>query len=388
MRIDVKKLFTFIIMAVAFLGFLIILGAFWDNEYYSSPRTSSHKFPAGISANLTRVIKFILNKSAMLEEPLIKPVTETSQQKTVTWTTYEYTVRLKSPKILSSLMHELSDAIYANGGEIFQTYTQPKAQKATLVVGLKTFITHRIVFTWHTPRIAEAPSGQTKPADSDRQFTAAIIIDDLGSSKYVVYRLLDFQEDFTFSILPHLKQSAEIATILHERQKEILLHLPMEPRDYPEQFPGKGAIMMAMSPEIIHQTIEQNLQTVPFVVGVNNHMGSRITSDHEKMHTVLQTLHRHNLFFLDSRTTNASVAYRVAQQLGVVAAERKIFLDAEPGFEFVKKQLRELASLAEQGKPAIAIGHPKEVTLQALEEILPEFKQRNVTIVRVSQFIH
>ena len=105
------------------------------------------------------------------------------------------------------------------------------------------------------------------------------------------------------------------------------------------------------------------------------------------MRVVLQNLAHHHLFFLDSRTTASSVAYSLAQQLGVRSAKRKVFLDVVPQIDFVKNQLHELASLAEQGKPAIAIGHPKEVTLQALKEILPEFKRRNIKIVRVSQFM-
>ena len=146
--------------------------------------------------------------------------------------------------------------------------------------------------------------------------------------------------------------------------------------------------MMNMSLETIQQIIDRDLRTVPFVVGVNNHMGSRLTANHEKMQKVLQVLRQHNLFFLDSRTTNASVAYTLAQQLRIPSAERKVFLDNEPGVHYAKSQLYELVSLAEQGKPAIAIGHPHETTLQALKEILPELKQKNIKIIRASQLLN
>lgn len=388
MKISAKKSFTFIAIVIAFLGFLVILGAFWDHEYRPSQNTSSHEFSPGLSANLSKIIEDILNKPDILEKPLVSPVKEIQQQKGVTWTTHEYAVHLKTQKVLSGIIYELSEAIYANGGETFQTYSQPKEQKATLVVGVKTFITHILVFTWQTPPIADPSLTQPKPTDSVQQLRAAIVIDDLGANKHVVYRLLDFQEDLTFSILPHLKESTAIATILHEHQKETLLHLPMEPQSYPENFPGKGAIMMNMSLETIQQIIDRDLRTVPFVVGVNNHMGSRLTANHEKMQKVLQVLRQHNLFFLDSRTTNASVAYTLAQQLSIPSAERKVFLDNEPGVHYAKSQLYELVSLAEQGKPAIAIGHPHETTLQALKEILPEFKQKNIKIIRASQLLN
>jgi polysaccharide deacetylase 2 family uncharacterized protein YibQ len=317
----------------------------------------------------------------------VVPIKTTEQPDPVSWGRYDYTVRLKTFTTFSNLMYGLSEAIHASGGEIFQTYFQPDKQRATIVIGVGSFITHNIIFSWLPSPVFPESSPSPAQNETTKHFNVAIVIDDLGANTQVVSRLLEFNEDFTFSILPHQEKSTEIATLLHKHHKEILLHLPMEPQNYPAQSPGEGAIMSNMAPQRVHQTIAQNLQTVPFAVGVNNHMGSRLTADWERMHVVLQNLAYHQLFFLDSRTTASSVAYSLAQQLGVKSAERKVFLDVIPEIDFVKNQLHELVSLAEQGKPAIAIGHPKEATLHALKEMMPEFKLRNIKIVRVSQFM-
>jgi polysaccharide deacetylase 2 family uncharacterized protein YibQ len=372
------------IVIIAVLVLFIFVGAFWETEYNPLQKFSSSAFPVETAGHLRNIIETELARPGILEITLHE---KTIHQETLTWTAYDYVVHVEKPTLFSDIVYALSESISDNGGQIFQTYFQAEEQKASIVIGVDSFITHTLVLTWDTqPPVTEAIP-QSAQTGSREQFRVAIVIDDLGASEQVVYRLLDLQEDFTFSVLPHLEKSTEIAMLLHEHQKEVLLHLPMEPQSYPLRLPGKGGLMMNMGADMIRQTIQQDLQSVPYAVGVNNHMGSRLTTDPEKMQIVLQTLRHHDLFFLDSRTTSASVAYKTAQQLGVKSAERKVFLDVIPQFDFVKHQLLELASLAEQGEPAIAIGHPKEATLKALKMILPEFKRRNIKIVRLSQFV-
>lgn len=304
---------------------------------------------------------------------------EKERQRGKMWTTYEFHAHLSDQAALAPLLQRISETIETGGGEIFQTYSQPDERRTTLVIGVGTLITHTVVISW--PEV-EAPVVQ-----QPQPFRAAIVIDDLGTSIPVVERLLALNEPLTFSILPHQKASAEIAELLHARQQEILLHLPMEPQGYPATSPGKGAILSNMTAEQIHRQIDENLASVPFASGVNNHMGSRLTAQAGMMQTVLKELQQRQLFFVDSRTTDATVAFRLAQQLGLKSAERKVFLDANPGADFARNQLLRLAELAEQGQPAIAIGHPKETTLRALEEMLPEFQRRNINIVSVSELL-
>lgn len=368
-----------------------VLGAtFWENTSQIDRETVRKPFPERTSLSLNNIIEktitpYLHNGAS---SSLIPRKTITRKEH-ATWTMYEYDIPLAQPGTFSQIAASLSEAIYTSGGEIFQKYIQPEQHQATLVIGSGVYITHTLVFTWPSPVVAEkSPTQRQEQVGAAKLAQTAIVIDDLGASKHVVFQLLDLGEDFTFSILPHLEYSTEIATLLHGREKEILLHLPMEPRN-PLENPGKGALMASMGLEQIHRTVERNLLSVPFATGSNNHMGSLLTADPEKMEMILRQLARHGLFFLDSRTIASSVAYDIAQRLGVKSAVRKVFLDADPDLSVmtVKARLRELAALAEQGQPAIAIGHPKDVTLQALREILPEFTQRSIHIVRVSQFI-
>lgn len=382
MKKRTKRIIHSTLVTITVLISLSVIGAFWETEYNPLQTFSSQKFPLGQALRLGKIVEIELARSGVLN---ITTHRNTVRQDVLTWTTYEYVVKLERVSLFADIAHALAESIPANGGQIFQTYFRSRERKASIVAGVDSFITHTIVLTWEALKPVVKATPPPEPVKTAAHFRAAIVIDDLGASEQVVYRLLELGEDFTFSVLPHLQKSTEIATLLHERRKEILLHLPMEPRGH--EYPGKGAIMTNMGPDTIRQVIEQDLQTVPYAVGANNHMGSRLTADPQAMQMVLQTLQDHQLFFLDSRTSSKTVAYKTAQQLGLKSAKRKVFLDVIPQYDFVKAQLLELASLAEQGQAAIAIGHPKEATFRALKAILPEFERRNIKIVRLSEFV-
>lgn len=336
-------------------------------------------FPASKVTLLHTIIEAEFLRPGVIQKNIRESAVE---QEAGSWTSFDYTVHVERQGVFSEIAYALSEVVPANGGKIFQTYFQQEGHEASISLGIDAFITHTISVTWDAlPQETPVPVQE----QSSGKYLAAIVIDDLGASDYAVQRLLNMGADFTFSVLPHLEKSASIATRLHEEQKEILLHLPMEPQGY--EYPGTGAILMNMTADAIQRAIHEDLQTVPFAVGVNNHMGSRLTASAEKMQAVVQTLREQNLFFLDSRTSGRTVAYKTAQQLGLRSAERKVFLDSIPGYDFARSQLQELAALAEQGKTAIAIGHPKDATLKALEDMLPEFRERNIDIVRLSQFV-
>jgi polysaccharide deacetylase 2 family uncharacterized protein YibQ len=287
-------------VGIALLSFIIV-GAFWEAEYNPfrtpAPQTTTPMFPAEQAARLRAVIETALARPGVLTPP---PAEKTIQQDTLQWTVPEYVVQLENPTLSSEIAKALTEAVYANGGRIFQTYLPAEEQKAIIVVGVAAFITHTITLTWNVALPAEMTPLPT-PANAAGSFRAAIVIDDLGASAIAVQRLLEMPADFTFSILPQLEKSTEIATFLHEQQKETWLHLPMEPQG--TEYPGQGAILANMPPEAIQQTITQDLESVPYVVGVSNHMGSRLTADVQTMQTVLETLRARQLFFLDSRTT-------------------------------------------------------------------------------------
>jgi uncharacterized protein len=236
-------------------------------------------------------------------------------------------------------------------------------------------ITHAVEIFW--PAL---PPGGARPGREPR---LAIIIDDLGYDRPAAEAVLQLPFRLTVSVLPDLPHSREIAEEAHRRGDQVLLHLPMEPEgsdrrgEARELRPGMGQAAVA-------QMIAAMLATVPPAVGVNNHQGSLATADPELMAETMRVLRARRLFFIDSRTTAATVGYRAAREAGVPAAYRKVFLDDVPSREAVLRQLRRAARLAREQGWSIAIGHPHPATLEALREALPEFQRENILLVFAS----
>ena len=215
----------------------------------------------------------------------------------------------------------------------------------------------------------------------------AIVVDDLGNELAPAARIAGWKEPVAGAVLPDLRWSAASAEALARGGHEVLLHLPMEPEGYPRVRPGPGLVLRSQSDAEIERLLEEDLATVPGAVGVNNHMGSAATADARVMRAVTRVLARRGLFFLDSRTTDATVAERTAEEASVRAASRRVFLDDVAREDPIRAQLEELVRRAHQDGAAIAIGHPYPVTLFVLEKELPEMSRRGVEIVKVSELV-
>jgi polysaccharide deacetylase 2 family uncharacterized protein YibQ len=189
------------------------------------------------------------------------------------------------------------------------------------------------------------------------------------------------------AVLPSLPGSGRAARELEQSGKQVILHLPMEPRRYPQMQPGPGVVLRSQSEEQIAQTLETDLDSVPGAVGVSNHMGSAATADPRVMRAVARVLARRGLFFLDSRTTGATVAREAARQERVPAVSRRVFLDDVATEEAVTRALNELIGHARAEGSAVALGHPYPATLAVLERELPKLTQRGVTLVPVSDLV-
>ncbi len=194
-----------------------------------------------------------------------------------------------------------------------------------------------------------------------------IIIDDVGYDSSLAKAFIQLDLPLTLSILPFAPGSKSIAQRAKKEGREIMLHLPMEPINYPAVDPGDGVLLLSMDKEMILEVLNRDLSWVPFVSGVNNHMGSRFTASEEKMLVVLTELKRRGLYFIDSRTTSRSVAYKVAKRMALRTASRDIFLDNELSENALKIQMERLLSLARQKGWAIGIGHPHQETLELLK---------------------
>jgi uncharacterized protein len=197
----------------------------------------------------------------------------------------------------------------------------------------------------------------------------ALVIDDLGRSLEEVRRIEGLGIPISYSVLPNEARTAEVVAALARGGREVLLHLPMQPGN--GQDPGPGALHQEMSAIELTSLTRQAMARVPAAVGVNNHMGSELTQDPQAMAIILRVLRDEQLFFLDSRTSAASVAFRTARQLGMAAAERHVFLDPDPDPAAIRGQFLRLLELAAERGAAIAIGHPYPTTLEVLEQEVP-----------------
>lgn len=204
------------------------------------------------------------------------------------------------------------------------------------------------------------------PADVAQPSRIAIIIDDLGPSLTTLRQFLDVGLALTPSILPGSERAAASAALLRNAGREYLIHVPMEPRSYPQTDPGADALLLRHSEADIRRWIQYYHDQVPGAVGMNNHMGSRFTEHAVPMRIVLDELKRQNLFFIDSVTINSSVAFAEARRMGLQTAARDIFLDNEEDVDYIRKQLRKMVHLAKSQREVIAIGHPYPETLEAI----------------------
>lgn len=214
----------------------------------------------------------------------------------------------------------------------------------------------------------------------------AIIIDDLGNDPGEAKSVLALPFPITASVLPHLEYSAQTADEAWRRGDQVLLHLPMQPLG--EASPETIELHPGMSGGQVQSALVGMLQTVPHAIGVNNHEGSRATADPQLMAELMPALHARGLFFIDSRTTAATVAYEAAERDGVRAASRKVFLDDTPERNAVLAQLDLAARDAIREGSAIAIGHPHPQTIAALAEGVPKLERRGVRVVFASELVH
>ncbi len=234
------------------------------------------------------------------------------------------------------------------------------------------------------PGPAPAPAAPPRPAAYPAAAGArvAILFDDLGRSLGEVEELEALGVPLAYAVLPFETRTAAVAAELRRRGAEVLCHLPMEPKNGAN--PGPGALTRAMDRKGLAEATRRALDAVPGAVGVNNHMGSGITADPARMRAILSVVADRGLFFVDSRTSPDSVGYRVALDLGVPAAERRVFLDVDPGPAAVAAQFSRLLDEARQRGAAIAIGHPYPTTLEVLARELPRARAAGYEFVPVS----
>ncbi|MGP8154843.1 MAG: divergent polysaccharide deacetylase family protein [Smithella sp.] len=238
------------------------------------------------------------------------------------------------------------------------------------------------------PKKATASTKATSlPVKSAPLREVAIIVDDIGFNLSAVKELLKINADLTFAILPFQAHTREAAEMCHKAKRETLLHLPMEPVSYPREKPGEGALFTDMNDEELVLQLNKNIADVPYISGVNNHMGSKFMTDEKKLILIFNELKKKKLFFVDSRTSVDTNAYAAAKKTGLRIAERKIFIDNNRDYNKIYANLINIAK-DKDVSPQIIIGHPYPETIRALKEATKALREKGISIVPVSEIIN
>lgn len=213
----------------------------------------------------------------------------------------------------------------------------------------------------------------------------AIVIDDIGY-KLSDKKLLELDAPLTYAVLPHTPLGFEYAQAASEKNRDVIIHMPMQAHTH-NRLLGPGALYHQMTKSEYQHTLLSALENIPFAIGVNNHMGSLLTQLEQPMSWTMELLQRHNMFFLDSRTTAYSRVSKVAAKYGVMTLNRNIFLDHDPNPTAIKQQIDRLIGVAQQQGSAIAIAHPYKETYQVLHRELDNFKKQGIQIVPLSDLL-
>ncbi|HEY7772872.1 MAG TPA: divergent polysaccharide deacetylase family protein [Marinagarivorans sp.] len=221
------------------------------------------------------------------------------------------------------------------------------------------------------------------PSSSSR--IIAIVIDDIGYKRHEGERTLALPGKVTVAVLPFTPFAHTFAQQAPRQGKEVMLHAPMEPKN----FNAWGEGLTANMPEKALRALFNNMiNDIPNLVGINNHMGSGLTENAQIMSWLMEELPARGLYFIDSRTTAASAAFEAANKLGIPTYQRDVFLDNNREPNAISQQFDKLVHAAQTNGMALGIGHPYPETLSLLEKRLPELQQQGIELVTVSELLN
>jgi hypothetical protein len=291
-------------------------------------------------------------------------------------------ISLTDPSQASALTQALTDIAHHHNLAVTQTASSGVIRFDFAFNSVRTHTVHVV-----TPLAARAhPSSPSPQNHGESSPRLAIIIDDMGYDRSAADAVLALGFPLTASVLPHLPLSGEVAEEAQRRGDQVMLHLPME-SEADGAKPEDIELRVGMNAAQVNSTLAGMLETVPYAVGVNNHQGSRATSDPALMQALMAALRQRGLFFIDSRTDVKTVAYDTAERNGVRAASRKVFLDNVASREAILRQLDLAARDAHRDGFTIAIGHPRPATIAALANGVPRLEAQGIHLVFASDLV-
>ncbi len=363
-----KKIFVFSRTRIITIASIIILGVILYFYLIRPPGKPPiplyeeiHSESDVLADNLIRVDRMIfkcLYHGDVKDKDIVFSEVITRHKGEHDWNFTEILVRMPDSDSISNLSGIISREIYK---------LKPNVSLKKEILSQNQTVYHVYIRDLYTHRIKLTVDFEQK---KDLTFLpeVAIIIDDIGYDPDLAASFMDCDLPIVLSILPLAPHSAAIAEQAKRKGFELLLHIPMEPKDYPRVNPGEGALLVEMDEEIIRKLVKKYAKMIPGIKGVNNHMGSCFTEKKDKMKYVLEEVKSLDLFFVDSRTTKNTVAYELAKSMEISAAEKSLFLDNDISHEAIKFQMDRLLSIARRSGSAVGIGHPHVETLKVLRE--------------------
>lgn len=199
--------------------------------------------------------------------------------------------------------------------------------------------------------------------------------------------MMGMGKPMTFSVLPGAPHAREVALMVHQRGFEVMLHLPMEPKEGEQYSMEKDTVLAGMRPQTVQKILQEALKRIPHVRGVNNHMGSKATEDQELMQALMATLKKEGLYFIDSQTSSRSLGPETARRAGVASGRNNRFIDPEKNLPAIKGAIRSAMKKAKREGKAVAIGHPHPLTALAIKEMMPEIEREGIQLVFASEVV-
>jgi polysaccharide deacetylase 2 family uncharacterized protein YibQ len=231
-----------------------------------------------------------------------------------------------------------------------------------------------MLFFFGSPAVYSAPPAQI-----------AIVIDDIGYRQTDI-SAINLPGNFTYGIVPFAPLTHHLAKVAFNNNKEVIAHIPMEALKS-NHLLGAGAITSEMNKRQLTQQLRLAISDVPHAKGINNHMGSKLTTLAQPVHWIMEQLSRSQLYFLDSKTTVHSLGESVAAQYGIQTGHRHVFLDNELEQAAIARQFSQLLAIAKKNRSAIAIAHPHPQTIAFLNTIKQQLIKHNIELVPLSKIL-
>ncbi|PIU51634.1 hypothetical protein COS91_03425 [Candidatus Desantisbacteria bacterium CG07_land_8_20_14_0_80_39_15] len=321
------------------------------------------------SQELETVIKQKLLEAGLTEKDLQETYNEEKAKGRIKWIYFTKKFRVSKDFSFQNCRSLIESRVRTKRGRIIFSEINSSGKTLTLKIGIRKIVTHLLIFE-RTSALARI----------------AIIIDDFGFNKEAMEEFLQLNYPITFSVLPYLKYSKIAAELAHKSGKEVILHLPLQGV---RNELNVNVITISMEKDEIEKKVEDEINQIPHIDGVSNHMGSIVTADTEIMRVILEKIKGKRLFFVDSKTTGKSVGYNMAREMGIKTGERKVFLDIENPKDtgYIKKQIWQLVKIAKKDGEAIGIGHNRIWTAYALKEELPKMQIEGIELIFASQIV-